>query len=198
MCFAFDAHPPELPADLVLPRMAGGARAELLELASADGTRFSAALAQADGGRDVGVVILPDVRGLYRFYEELAERFAQAGYPAIAFDYFGRTAGVGQRGDDFDYMTHVAQTRPEQIQADAKAALDALRERTGVRGAITVGFCFGGAQSFYAAASRDLALDPDAVVAGPDDGHLERIPQPSVAPGDDVHDRERIGATIGR
>jgi len=45
MCFAFDAHPPELPADLALPPLAGGAGAELLELTSADGTRFSAALA---------------------------------------------------------------------------------------------------------------------------------------------------------
>ena len=110
MCFAFDAHPPELPADLVLPRMAGGARAELLELASADGTRFSAALAQADGGRDVGVVILPDVRGLYRFYEEVALRLAERGYTTIAIDYFGRTAGAAKRGDDFEYQDHVKQT----------------------------------------------------------------------------------------
>jgi len=47
MCFAFDALPPELPADLVLPPIAGGAGAERLELTSADGTRFMAALAQA-------------------------------------------------------------------------------------------------------------------------------------------------------
>ena len=40
------------------------------------------------------MVVLPDVRGLYRFYEELALRFAERGYPAVAFDYFGRTAGV--------------------------------------------------------------------------------------------------------
>ena len=42
-------------------------------------------------------MILPDVRGLYPFYTELAERFAQAGYHAIALDYFGRTAGLGPR-----------------------------------------------------------------------------------------------------
>ena len=38
MCFAFDARPPDLPADLARPRIAGGAGAELLELTSADGT----------------------------------------------------------------------------------------------------------------------------------------------------------------
>ena len=63
-------------------------------------------------------MILPDVRGLYRFYEELALRFAERGYPAVAFDYFGRTAGVEKRDDDFDYMPHVQQTTPEGIQAD--------------------------------------------------------------------------------
>ena len=47
-------------------------------------------------------MILPDVRGLYRFYVELAERFAAAGHPAIAIDYFGRTAGDEERGEDFD------------------------------------------------------------------------------------------------
>ena len=45
MCFAFDARPPDLPPDLA--RIAGGAGAELLELESADGTRFSAALAES-------------------------------------------------------------------------------------------------------------------------------------------------------
>ncbi|HEX6621240.1 MAG TPA: dienelactone hydrolase family protein, partial [Solirubrobacteraceae bacterium] len=92
MCFAFDAHPPDLPSDLALPTLAGGAAAEALELTSADGTRFSTALAEApEATGGPGVVILPDVRGLYRFYVELAERFAQAGHHAIALDYFGRT-----------------------------------------------------------------------------------------------------------
>ena len=158
MCFDFDARPPELPADLAIAPLAGGAGAEILEVTSADGTRFSAALAEAPDGSDPGVVILPDVRGLYRFYVELAERFAQAGHHAIAIDYFGRTAGTGERGEDFEYMPHVQQTRVEQVQLDIAAALEALRERTGARNAVTVGFCFGGAQSFAAATSAELGL----------------------------------------
>src|SRR5512133_1396922 len=158
MCFAFDAHPPDLPADLALPTLAGGAAAELLELTSADATRLSAALAEAPDGSGPGVVILPDVRGLYRFYVELAERFAQAGHHAIAIDYFGRTAGTGERDEDFDYMPHVQQTRVGQVQLDVAAAVDALGERTGARGVMTVGFCLGGSQSFAAATSADLDL----------------------------------------
>src|SRR5438876_9769057 len=108
MCFAFDARPPELPDDLVLPPTAGAAGADVVDLVSDDGARFSAAIAESAEGRDPGVVILPDVRGLYPFYMELAERFALAGHHAIAIDYFGRTAGLGPRGEDFDYMPHVA------------------------------------------------------------------------------------------
>jgi carboxymethylenebutenolidase len=157
MCFEFDARPPDLPADLVRA-VAGGAKAELLELESADGTRFSAAFAGSAEDSDLGVVVLPDVRGLYRFYIELAERFAEAGRHAIAFDYFGRTAGVGERGEDFDFWPEVEKTTPEQIQADAAAAIEALKERTGVGSVVTVGFCYGGLQSFLADMNPSLGL----------------------------------------
>jgi len=162
MCFAFDARPPDLPADLARPRIAGGAGAELLELGSADGTRFSAALAEAPEPSGRAVVILPDIRGLYPFYSELAERFAQAGHHAIAIDYFGRTAGLGPRDEAFDPWPHVSQTRPATVQADIAAALAVLRERTGATAVSTVGFCFGGTQSFLA--STDPALGLDGVV----------------------------------
>jgi carboxymethylenebutenolidase len=159
MCFEFDARPPDLPVDLALPPVAGGAAAETLEVTAADGNRFSAALAASPDPRDVAVVILPDVRGLYRFYVELAERFAQAGHSAIAIDYFGRSAGLGPRGDDFAYMEHVAHTSVDGVQADTTAAIGALRERAGAERIATVGFCFGGTHSFLAAQNADLGLD---------------------------------------
>ena len=156
MCFEFDAVPPDLPADV--PHVRGGASAELLEVESADGTRFSAAFAGTPEQRGPGVVIYPDVRGLYPFYSRLAERFAQAGHHAVAIDYFGRTAGLGPRGDDFDYLEHVPQTRSAQIQADTLAALGAVRERVGEAAFVSVGFCFGGGESFLATTNEDLGL----------------------------------------
>jgi carboxymethylenebutenolidase len=176
MCFAFDARPPELPADLALLPVAGGAAAETVELESAGGTRFSAALAVAPGANEPAVVVLPDVRGLHRFYVELAERFAQAGHSAVAIDYFGRTAGLGERGEDFDYMAHVQQTRVEGVQADTAAAIELLRERTGATSFVTVGFCFGGTHSFLAATNPDLPL---AGVVGFYGGLAERPNRPS-------------------
>jgi carboxymethylenebutenolidase len=163
MCFEFDSRPPELPRDLAGPPIAGGAAAEVLELESEHGTRFSAALAQASAEGEPGVVILPDVRGLFPFYMELAERFAQAGHHAMAIDYYGRTAGLGPRGEDFDYAPHREQVKLEQATQDALAAIAELRRRTGAESVASVGFCFGGSLSFVFGANPDLGL---AGVAG--------------------------------
>jgi carboxymethylenebutenolidase len=146
MCFDSDSLPP-------VPVISGAAVShDDLVLEAADGNRFAAFSAAPEEPAAVGVVILPDVRGLYRFYEELALRFAERGYPAIAFDYFGRTAGVEKRGDDFEYMPHVQETTPEGVQADVAAAVAALRA-SGVTTVFTVGFCFGGRNSWLAAAA---------------------------------------------
>ena len=90
--------------------------------------RLAAFLATPDEPAAVGIVVLPDVRGLYRFYEELALRFAERGYVALAFDYFGRTAGVEKRDDDFVYMPHVEQTTEAGSRPTSRAAVARLRE----------------------------------------------------------------------
>ena len=124
---------------------------------AADGNRFAAFAALPDEPGGLGIAILPDVRGLYRFYEELALRFAERGYPAIAFDYFGRTAGVAKRDDEFEYMPHVQPVTPAEIQADVGAGRVAARA-AGRRAVFTVGFCMGGRHSWLsAAAGHDLA-----------------------------------------
>jgi carboxymethylenebutenolidase len=149
VCFELDSLPP-------IPEIAGAAVSHQdLVLSSADGTRFAAFAATPDDRAAVGIVVLPDVRGLYRFYEELALRFAERGSAAIAIDYFGRTGGVGKRDDDFPYMEHVAQTEPAAIQADVAAAVAWLRSPEGGsrEHVFTVGFCFGGRHSWLAAAA---------------------------------------------
>jgi len=144
MCFDHDSLPP-------VPPVEGGAVAhEDLVLSTADGNRFAAFAAHPEEPGPKGVVVLPDVRGLYRFYEELVLRFAERGFPAVAIDYFGRTAGVEKRGEDFDYAAHVAQTTPEGIKADVRAAVEYLR--SSAQSIFTVGFCFGGRYSWLSAA----------------------------------------------
>jgi carboxymethylenebutenolidase len=148
VCFDLDSAPP-------IPVIRGAAVShEDLTLEAPDGNRFAAFAAAPEEPSKVGVVILPDVRGLYRFYEELALRFAERGYAAIAFDYFGRTAGASKRGEDFDYPPHTQQTTTPTVQADVAACMAYLREH-GADKVFTVGFCFGGRQSWLAAADQE-------------------------------------------
>ena len=131
-----------------------------LTLTSADGTAFSAFYASSATPK-VGVVILPDVRGLHPYYGALAERFAEAGLTAVAIDYFGRTAGVpdtGWRAEDFDWQTHMKDATPAGVNAETQAAIDFLRAEHGQDlPIITVGFCFGGGQA-WRQSSSDLDL----------------------------------------
>jgi len=149
MCFDHDSRPPIVP-------IAGGATdARDLLLTSADGTRFSAHAARAARPAGAGMVVVPDVRGLHPYYKELALRFAEVGVDAVAIDFFGRTAGTGDRGDSFEYLPHVNQTTPTTLQADISAAAAYLRSKEGghVRALFSVGFCFGGALAFHQAAT---------------------------------------------
>jgi len=141
------------------PRVGAVAESGDLVLTSADGTRFGAYAARPEAPSGAGVVVLPDVRGLHPYYRDLAVRFAEAGLAAMAIDYFGRTAGIGERGDDFGWQPHREQTTPEAIAADTAAAVEHLRAPSGpaARVVFTVGFCFGGSQSWRLAAS-DLPL----------------------------------------
>src|ERR671913_520880 len=147
MCFESDSLPP-------IPAISGAAVShDDLVLEAADGNRFAAFAATPDEPSGAGIVILPEIRGLYRFYEELALRFAERGHAAIAIDYFGRTAGAEKRGDDFEWGPHVEQTTGEGIQSDVAAAVARLRA-DGATAVFTVGFCFGGRHSWFAAAGR--------------------------------------------
>src|ERR687893_654146 len=128
MCHDADSRPP------APPRRGDVAERGVLTLTSADGTSFSAAYAAPARSAGTGIVLLPDVRGLHPFYVALADQFAQARLPTVAIDYFGRTAGVPERG---------------VRDADLAAAVAYLRERAGADlPVVTVGFCLGGSISW--------------------------------------------------
>lgn len=152
MCYGDEARPPAPPT-----RGPVGDHGDLI-LTSADATQFSAYHAQPGGASSRAVVILPDVRGLHPFYQELALRFAEAGVHTVAIDYFGRTAGLGRRDEDFAFREHVDLTTPDKVAEDVGAAVAWLRQQPGVASVFTVGFCFGGSQSWaQSAAGHDLA-----------------------------------------
>jgi carboxymethylenebutenolidase len=156
MCFDHDSRPPIAP----MP-MAGGAFDGALQTITAlDGNRFAAFRARPSAPGGTGVVILPDVRGLHPYYEELALRFAERGVDALALDWFGRTAGVARRGAEFEYMPHVQATTWNGIATDIQAAVRALRA-DGPERIVVMGFCMGGRMAFLAGT---LGLDLAGVI----------------------------------
>ncbi|MER7506282.1 dienelactone hydrolase family protein [Nonomuraea pusilla] len=169
MCHSTDSRPPA-------PPVRGPVAAhEQTVLTAADGNRFLAYRAEPAEPNGRAVVILPDVRGLHPFYRDLAVRFAEAGFHALAIDYFGRTAGLGDRGDDFEYQRHLKQVTNDQVRLDARAATEALAGRGPV---FTVGFCFGGAQSWR------QAMEGNGLAGGVGFyGALRFIGEPESGPG---------------
>ena len=144
MCHDLDSRPPIVP-------IAGGALdGEQVAISGADGNTFAAFRARPADPTGAGIVILPDVRGLHPFYEELALRFAERGIDALAIDYFGRTASGEPRGDGFEHMPHAERTTWAGISSDITAGVETLR-REGIERAFTIGFCMGGRMSFLAA-----------------------------------------------
>jgi len=145
MCHDPGARPP-------LPPIAGGSGgpSQGLILEASDGNRFRAFSATAASPGGPGVMILPDVRGLHPFYEDLAVRLSEAGVHATAMDYFGRTAGVGERDASFDFMSHVGRLTSDGLGADTAATAAFLRSTAGgaAERTYSVGFCMGGRISF--------------------------------------------------
>lgn len=145
MCFSTDSRPP-------LPPIRGGALdARDLVLRSRDGTDFAAYAARPEAASGAGIVIIPDVRGLHPYYEELVLRFAETGVHAVAIDPYGRTAGAQKRGEGFEYEPHVLQLKPQAVNDDVAAAVALVRDE--VDRVHTIGFCLGGRISLLQAAA---------------------------------------------
>ncbi|NJN17318.1 MAG: dienelactone hydrolase family protein [Oscillochloris sp.] len=153
MCYQVTDRPP-LPPVATMP-----AQSTDLELTAADGNRFAARLALPDAAPLAQVLVLPDVRGLHGFYQDLADRFASVGVAALALDYFGRTAGITPRDEGFDFWPHVHQLQLNNFFIDAVAALTHMRAATPPgTPTFTVGFCMGGTLSFLCG-TQDFKLN---------------------------------------
>ncbi len=153
MCYSDQAQPP------IPPGASGKATGQQVTLTARDGNKFYAYLALPQGHTHSGVVIYPDVRGLFRFYQELALRFAEVGIAAIAMDYFGRTAGLTSREEGFDWQPHVAQLKVDTVTQDVQAALAYLKEKAGADLKVfLMGFCMGGSLTLITGANRELGF----------------------------------------
>jgi carboxymethylenebutenolidase len=102
------------------------------------------------------MIVVQEAFGVNRYIERVTERFAAAGYDAIAPHFFHRAGGGTAAYDDFASVIPLYEgLSDEGILVDLDAAfahLDGLGHRREAIG--VVGFCFGGRVTFLAAVRR--------------------------------------------
>ena len=127
---------------------------ERITLTASDGFTFNAYRAAPEGAARGGVVMFGEVWGLNNWVREVTDRWARHGYLAIAPAMFDRVA-FGYESEDygpggFAKMGEIFKTYSQQTALlDMAAAVAAAAE--GGKVGVT-GYCFGGANSWRAAA----------------------------------------------
>ncbi len=115
------------------------------------GTQMNAYIAGSDEA-DKAVLLLHDRWGLNDHMRQLADRFANRGYQALAIDVFD-----GRASNDYEFATEIMNSvDPEWIKADVVAGLKYLRLHG--RKVFAVGSGLGGWQAF-----QGLVAKPDLV-----------------------------------
>ena len=128
-----------------------------------DGAPMRGWLVEPEGtGSHPGVVVLMEIFGVNAHIRSVTQRLAEAGYVALAPDYYHRTAPGIELAYDADGVTRGRELkeacRVSELEADIRAAQRALETHPRVSGRLgVIGFCFGGHVAFLAAASADFA-----------------------------------------
>lgn len=112
------------------------------------------------------VIVIHEIYGLSDFIRETTEQLARDGFVAIAPDLLSRRGGTPAAGDSARRL--ISSLPPDSVTADLDATRAYLRTLPAVRAdAIgTIGFCWGGGQSFRYAANTP-ALRAFVVAYGP-------------------------------
>jgi carboxymethylenebutenolidase len=132
----------------------------------ADDGAFQAYLALPRGGKGPGIVLLQEIFGVNAHIRSLADQYAADGYVVLAPDLFWRSKAhieLGYDGDDWTTAVGLMQAVDmAKTRSDIAHAATALRALPGVEGKIaSIGYCFGGLLSYFAAADGMV----DAAVA---------------------------------
>ncbi|MCU1370848.1 MAG: carboxymethylenebutenolidase [Ilumatobacteraceae bacterium] len=130
-----------------------------IELTAADGHLLSAHRSDPEGTPLGGVVVIQEIFGVNDHIRSVADRFAAAGYLAVApalFDRVERGAELAYDASGAEKGKELAWNLPiDQPLADLTATAELLADAVGGPGAVaTVGFCYGGMLSAAMASRR--------------------------------------------
>src|SRR5215212_793310 len=114
----------------------------------ANGGTAEGYLATPEGGRGPGVIVIQEWWGLVPHINDVADRFAQEGFVALAPDlYHGQAATEPDEAGKLMMALNI-----EQSAKDVRGAIDYLLSEGGATGGAVgvVGFCMGGQLALYA------------------------------------------------
>ncbi len=143
---------PGAKSPLSVPEGAAGLTTATVRFA-ADGTDISGYLARPQSGAaGPAVLVCHENRGLTQHIQDVARRFATAGYAALALDLLSREGGTASLDSDAVSGALTSAGAPRHV-ADFAAAFDYLQAQDFVdAGRIAMnGYCFGGGITWQAA-----------------------------------------------
>lgn len=138
--------------------------AQHTQLQASDGHKFDAYIAQPAGEPRAGIVVLQEIFGVNAHIRSVADRYARAGYLALAPALFDR----GERDVELNYDAKggrkgmaIRQHIPlDGTIADIEASIQYLREHGAAKVGV-VGYCWGGSLAWLS----NTRLHPDATVS---------------------------------
>ncbi len=124
---------------------------------SSDGFAMKGYLARPKApGTYPGVIVLHEAFGLVEHERDVARRFANAGFIALAPDMYSRIGAPANPSDMNQVRTKMFGLADAQIVRDGAAAAAFLRAQPGCNGKVgCVGFCVGGRWTLLIACSSD-------------------------------------------
>jgi carboxymethylenebutenolidase len=128
----------------------------------ADGSTMGAYVARAAGSSTMpGIMVFQEAFGVNAHIRDIADRFAELGYVAIAPDLFHRSGPgfEGSYGDFEKVRPHMAALSIEGLNADIDAAAAWLHADASIdsKRLAAIGFCMGGRVAYLSNARANLA-----------------------------------------
>jgi carboxymethylenebutenolidase len=160
---AVRASPGGVPGAVIDPARV---RAQALTFAGAGGTPVNGYLAAPAGEAErprAAMIVIHEAGGLGDHIKDVANRFANIGYVALAVDLYTREGGPPQMDDMQKVLARLFSMSDATALSDLEGAADFLRSREDVSGKVgCIGFCMGGRFTLlFASASErlDAAVD---------------------------------------
>ena len=131
-------------------------RSDAIEFKSGSDTIRGYLARPSQPSRNPGIVVIHEAFGLVEHIRDIARRFANIGYNALAPDLYTR-AGAPSNPDDMNSVLPVMFGLPDaQAVRDLEAAAAHLRGVSGATAKVgAIGFCSGGRQTLLFACSSD-------------------------------------------